>query len=1258
MNRHSHWLGLLLLASCCSSPMLAHPGDHHATFADTAQAARGWTLAGSGLHWEGTLLTANSSEAQFLREGGSRMVMAIERLIPADQERIRSRMRMIEQLNKSPAQIRFVQDRQTGDQGLSADGDSLTPARSSLATQPPADPARPTPLGESPATERSPRLPEAATKPSAARDQTQAPPIHQHFLPFQKSLGLSWDARFYYVESQGMPAHPMMIGITAWQQQVPLPQRYMGDNAWQIPLQPRPARVPMSARTNFFRGAIALAINGIPIFNPIKTDGRTDTFLAGELDQWGGHCGRADDYHYHLAPVHLERMAGPDQPIAYALDGYPIYGYQKEQAADYAPLDKLNGHRDKKGHYHYHATKTYPYLNGGFFGEVVERDGQVDPQPRAQSPRAALPPLPGAKSTGFQRREDGQQVRVEFSYRGEQRAVSYRLGDDRTVTFTYDPGSDQKEEQTYRLDNNRASGPDGAPRRGSGAPRNRAESARRGAAGGQRGGPPRDAGTGPEANGPNRFSPNLPPSSTSPPGMPTPAPAPKPASADLDTQARLPDRDMANRGALSGQPTETADGRSSGGRGAMGGQRGSTKKNAATEATTRRPWIEVHATEIDSNHDGIVTETELIAEAERAFIAYAGQAEQRVAVRDLAQRAPVRSAMGGFIREHREELDRDQDGNLTREEILQTAQRMFQRADQDGDGQLPFKPPATPAPPRSPTSSPTDSAATIPLAPTPDTVASSPASQGSDSARDRPSTANPPSSNRSRSAASRPANATETGSARSQPNAARRGRIADHVAPAIVPPQPPAAPSMPPVPTGDAADPSRPRETVRSTQASLPNLILILMDDMGWRDVGFAGNQFVETPHLDRLAAEGIRFTQSYASAPNCAPTRACLMTGQYTPRHGVYTVVDPRHEPGQPHHRILSTPSAEALHGPVVTIAELLKDRGYATACFGMWNLGRGRNGPETPTGQGFDIYKKPQDLGFEQHAYLDHQDRDLTDVLFAEGMQFIEQHQDEPFFLYLPTHAVHAPFEPPAELVEKYRQKARNQQLTKFDPFHAATVESVDLNVGRLMQQLKSLKIDDNTLIVFTSDNGGTPELVAPLNGSKGAIYEGGIRVPCVVWWAGIQNPGRSSHEPIVSMDFYPTLAAVAGAALPPRQPIDGVSLLPILQETGTLNRDAIFWHFPCYIGRGEPCSAIRVGDWKLIEKFAEASLELYNLRDDPGETTNLILKAPTQARNLAEQLRRWQLSVHAPRPTEPNPAFDATTVRGGGRRKPGRN
>jgi hypothetical protein len=241
----------------------------------------------------------------------------------------------------------------------------------------------------------------------------------------------------------------MMVGITAWQQQVPLPQPYSGNNAWRIPLHPVPAQRPMSAKENFFRGAIALAVNGVPIFNPIKNDGRTDTLLAGELDEFGGHCGRADDYHYHIAPVHLEPKTGRGKPLAYALDGYPIYGYDEPDGSKAQRLDAFNGHEDEQKHYHYHATKTYPYLNGGFHGEVTERGGQVDPQPRAEPVREALPPLSGARITEFRSSKPGS-YSLTYELRGKKNTVNYTLAPNGTVIFQFVDGSGKITTETYQ----------------------------------------------------------------------------------------------------------------------------------------------------------------------------------------------------------------------------------------------------------------------------------------------------------------------------------------------------------------------------------------------------------------------------------------------------------------------------------------------------------------------------------------------------------------------------------------------------------------------------------------------------------------------------------------------------------------------------------------------------------------------------------------------------------------------------------------
>ena len=277
----------------------------------------------------------------------------------------------------------------------------------------------------------------------------KAPDIAKAFEAFVKTKAIKtrWDERFFYVESKGIPDHQMMVGITAWQQQVPLPQSYFGENSWQIPLHPVPAKKPQSAKGNFLRGAIAVAANGVPIFNPLNNRG-DDAFLFGELDEFGGHCGRADDYHYHIAPVHLEKTIGKGLPIAYALDGYPIYGYEEPDGSPVIGLDALNGHKDKQGNYHYHATKKYPYLNGGFYGEVTERGGQVDPQPRAEPLRPDLRPLRDAKITDFQETKPGSYV-LTYDVRGKKGSVSYVVADDGSAKFTFVDTNGATTNETY-----------------------------------------------------------------------------------------------------------------------------------------------------------------------------------------------------------------------------------------------------------------------------------------------------------------------------------------------------------------------------------------------------------------------------------------------------------------------------------------------------------------------------------------------------------------------------------------------------------------------------------------------------------------------------------------------------------------------------------------------------------------------------------------------------------------------------------------
>lgn len=285
-----------------------------------------------------------------------------------------------------------------------------------------------------------------------SRSATNAPPQAAAFAHFAPSVKVRWDDKFLFVESHGLPDHGMMTGITAWQQQVPLPQDYTGANAWQIPITPVPATTPTSVENRFLRGAIALAVNGIPIFNPQNNRGEI-SYEIGELDQWGGHCGRADDYHYHIAPLRLQETVGRGHPIAYALDGYPIYGLTEPDGKAPMRIDSAGGHSTPALGYHYHASEKYPYVIGAFHGEVTEREEQVDPQPRARPVRPALQPLRGARITGFVR--EGNRSELTYDENGAMKKIVYTVNADDSVTFEFPDGR----KETFQ----RRGGPDGPP---------------------------------------------------------------------------------------------------------------------------------------------------------------------------------------------------------------------------------------------------------------------------------------------------------------------------------------------------------------------------------------------------------------------------------------------------------------------------------------------------------------------------------------------------------------------------------------------------------------------------------------------------------------------------------------------------------------------------------------------------------------------------------------------------------------------------
>lgn len=449
--------------------------------------------------------------------------------------------------------------------------------------------------------------------------------------------------------------------------------------------------------------------------------------------------------------------------------------------------------------------------------------------------------------------------------------------------------------------------------------------------------------------------------------------------------------------------------------------------------------------------------------------------------------------------------------------------------------------------------------------------------------------------------------------------------------------------------------------SVRDAGRRPPNIVFILIDDLGWRDAGFMGSRYYETPNIDRLAREGAIFTAAYASAPNCAPSRASLLTGQYTPRHGVYTVGNPARGESR-HRKLIPTPNRRELDPEAVTIAEALRTAGYVSASIGKWHLG---DDPDFgPVSQGFDVnfgggiagnpgnYFSPwRNIPLPEGASAGEGEY-LTDRLTDEAVRFIEENRECPFFLYLPHYSVHTPIQAKEEVVERYRDKEPDGGHA--NPTYAAMVESTDEGVGRVLDKLDELGLAEDTVVFFFSDNGGygPATSMAPLRGSKGMLYEGGIREPLIVRWPGRIEAGREIDTPVNGVDFFPTILEMAGVSAPSGHIVDGESLVPLLREEGRPEREMMFWHFPAYLEadrsvvgpwRTTPVGAVRKGDWKLIEFFEDGRLELYNLRDDIGEERNLADERPDKRDELYADLVAWRRSVDAPVPTEPNPEYE---------------
>jgi arylsulfatase A-like enzyme len=431
-----------------------------------------------------------------------------------------------------------------------------------------------------------------------------------------------------------------------------------------------------------------------------------------------------------------------------------------------------------------------------------------------------------------------------------------------------------------------------------------------------------------------------------------------------------------------------------------------------------------------------------------------------------------------------------------------------------------------------------------------------------------------------------------------------------------------------------------------------PNIVFIMADDLGWADVGAFGSKYYETPNIDRLAAQGMKFT-SYYTDQNCAPTRAALMSGQYAPRTGIYTVTSLAR--GEEQYRKMRVPN-NVMQLPLdrVTVADALKAAGYATGLFGKWHLGE--QGAYHPSKRGFDeaIVSAGRHVDFETNPKVDVPPGTyLADFLTDNALKFIERHKSQPFFLCLHHFGVHVPLEAKPELIEKFGKKP--PVGGQKNPVYAAMLASVDESVGRVMAKLDELKLSHNTLVIFTSDNGGVGGYSAagiraqditdnaPLRAGKGTLYEGGLRVPFIARWPGVVEPGGTSAEPIAHVDLFPTLLELAGATSRPKQPLDGVSFAPLLRDAqARVKREAIYWHFPGYLEgdgpgnwRTTPAGALRSGDWKLIEYFEDGRLELYNLKDDPGEKRNLAPELSDRAQALQGKLKAWRTELHAAMP-----------------------
>ncbi len=445
-----------------------------------------------------------------------------------------------------------------------------------------------------------------------------------------------------------------------------------------------------------------------------------------------------------------------------------------------------------------------------------------------------------------------------------------------------------------------------------------------------------------------------------------------------------------------------------------------------------------------------------------------------------------------------------------------------------------------------------------------------------------------------------------------------------------------------------------------------PNFVFILIDDLGYKDLGCYNSYFYQTPNIDKLAAQAMKFTDAYAAAPVCSPTRASIMTGKYPATLKLTNFIG-----GHRKQKLIGARSRRYLPLTELTVAEALKQAGYNTGFVGKWHLGA--KSQFFPQNQGFDVNVGGCGSGMPKSYFYPRWDNNppieaepgtyLTDCLTNRSLQFIEQNKNKPFLLYLSYYAVHIPIEAKKKLIEKYRRKAQKlpdrgprfkpegdkmARQVQDHPVYAAMIDSVDQSVGRIMRRLKETGIAENTIIIFMSDNGGlstaegSPTSNVPLRAGKGYLYEGGIREPMIIKWPGVTKPGSICTEPVISNDFYPTMLEMAGLPLKPQQHTGGRSLVPLLREKTSIKRKALYFHFPHYGNQGGvPAAAVRCENYKLIHFYEDDHLELYNLKNDIGETQNLADEMPEKTAQLYKMLDHWRTSVNAMMPI-PNPDY----------------